>query len=592
MHGGEGRIEAALAELTVDRSRLSNRLALVLSALVVGLTWSGAPPFPVIAWLLAKAAVSALRILAERRFDAVRADPAKAVALGRQYEIGLGLDGAVYGLLAILPVPDGDPKLGIVLVATVVGIGAVGHVLLSASYRASLAFELPLLLPGVLVHLAGGDRVSVFIGGGMALFVVLVVVEGRRVSDHMREMLSMRFRMDDMAQQLQRALELAQQGSEKKSRFLATMSHEIRGPLHGVLGLARLLEADKATGGERQRAEYLRALEHTGQHLLTIINEVLDHASIEAGRLKLAPQPLDLGAFLNDTLGLFAAQARDKGLVLDLDLQLPAPCTVLADPMRLRQVLINLLGNALKFTVRGQIVVRACRLDGGNYRIDVSDSGPGVAAGDRERIFLAFEQAGSPRAFEGTGLGLPISREIAAAMGGSLACHESSEGGATFRLDLPLPDAPARAATQPGTPTDSVDHGRTGPRVLVAEDNDVNAMVVEDLLCGLGASVVVVSDGAAAVEHVSREHFDLVLMDCQMPRMDGYEATARIRADEILRGRCRVPVIALTANILARERDRALEAGMDEQLSKPFTEAQLRALLERYVPTATAQGRR
>jgi CheY-like chemotaxis protein len=272
-------------------------------------------------------------------------------------------------------------------------------------------------------------------------------------------------------------------------------------------------------------------------------------------------------------------------LQLQVNLQLEPSCWVWGDEARLRQVLLNLTGNAVKFTVMGRVTLRAFAPQPGWSRIEVADTGPGVPVADRERIFQAFEQSDGTfaRRHGGTGLGLTIAREITQAMGGELLCLDSDMGGALFRLSLPAEPAPAAV---PITPTVTASDGPLKGRVLLAEDNPVNALVAQAVLAQLGLQVVAVTDGERAVEEATRSPrpYDLVLMDCQMPGVDGFEATARIRQHEATHGWARLPVVALTANALEGDRERSLQAGMDEHLAKPFHQQQLADVLRRHLP--------
>jgi CheY-like chemotaxis protein/anti-sigma regulatory factor (Ser/Thr protein kinase) len=376
------------------------------------------------------------------------------------------------------------------------------------------------------------------------------------------------------------------------------MSHEVRTPLHGILGLARLLRSGLPQAETGSRRQHLQTLERTGEHLLHVINDVLDYSKIESQHLRLQPQAIDLHALVADAADLCRPAAQEKGLRLDVEQALPQPCMVLADPARLRQVLLNLLGNAIKFTDQGRVTLHSGRRADGVLELAVTDTGPGVPAADRERVFNPFEQLDGSfsRQHGGTGLGLSISRELVRAMGGELDCGVAPEGGAGFRVSLALPAAVRTPGHEPGSASAFAGAGPaeaeapvtacTG-RVLLVEDNPVNAIVAEAWLQRHGVDVTTVADGVQAVERATTEVFDLILMDCQMPGIDGFEATARIRRHERQSGHPARPIVALTANALQGDRERSLAAGMDEHLAKPFNEAELRAVLLRHLPQRT-----
>jgi signal transduction histidine kinase/ActR/RegA family two-component response regulator len=576
--GLDALVRGAQLEMVVDRSRSSNLISVPFAAVVVWLLWGAVDHRLLLAWLALKAAGSTLRILVTRAFD--RSRPHGVERWGRRFIAAIAVDSAVFGLLGTLLLPVDDPALMATMIATLLGIASIGLVVLSMSFAASLALTVPVMLPAMLMQFTRGEALSTYIGIGMVVFLGLVVVEGRRAADHTRAMLRLRFQMDDLARQRQQALDEAERSNAVKSQFLATMSHEMRTPLHGLLGLTRLLQ--QQAGG--LPAERLAILERTGEHLLAIINEVLEYARIESGHLRLQAQAFDLRALLGSVVELMQAAALEKGLGLRFVDELPQGAHYLGDPHRLRQVLLNLAGNAVKFTERGGVTIIAGQAADGVLRIEVADTGPGVPEADRERIFDAFRQLDGSfaRRHGGTGLGLTISRHLVQAMGGSLVCLAAPGGGALFRVHVALPatSAPASPAAQAVTDSGLPLRGR----VLLVEDNPVNAMVAEAALQMLGLTVHSVGDGEQAVACAMSEAFDLILMDCQMPGIDGFEATSRIRRHEEASARRRTPIVALTANAMSGDRERSLAAGMDDHLAKPFRAEELAAVLRRRLP--------
>ncbi len=375
-----------------------------------------------------------------------------------------------------------------------------------------------------------------------------------------------------------KAIAEAEAAGRARSLFLANVSHELRTPLNGVIGMAELLARSPLDGARARQVEVIR---HSGEVLVSLIDDLLDLTRIESGHLALEAVPMAPRALVDEVAALFAPLAAQKGVTLTAACDPDVPERLAGDPLRVRQVLMNLVANAVKFTDAGSVTVEVRWRDG--LIVSVRDTGIGMGADALRRLFEPFAQgdASTTRRFGGTGLGLALCRQLCARMGGDVRVESTPGVGSYFEVSLPLlvVSSPGAAATpeRPSLPSPTVVGSK---RVLVVEDNLINQMVVGSMLEQLGRPYDAVNDGAAAVEAAARGGYHLVLMDCQMPIMDGFAATQAIRALPGDAGR--VPIVALTASALPDELERCLTCGMNATLSKPLTFADLDAALARY----------
>jgi signal transduction histidine kinase len=372
-------------------------------------------------------------------------------------------------------------------------------------------------------------------------------------------------------EQLRLKADQAEKASKAKSEFLASMSHELRTPLSAVIGFGYLLDKSNLSEDQRQMVTNIQV---AGRALLGVVNDVLDLSKIEAGEMSLENEPLDLPGVLLSVVQMLGQQAKDKGIELIVPPLAELPYRVTGDASRLRQVIVNLVNNAIKFTEAGQVVVTVkCAPQGSEHvsvRCEVKDSGIGIEADALERLFLAFAQADATitKRFGGTGLGLSIARHLVKLMGGEIGVTSTVAVGSTFWFEITLEQAPATPVAPRVLRIDA--HERLdGLRALVVDDSELNQEIVRRILEGQGAIVTCCSDGASAVEllRADERQFDIVLMDVQMPVLDGNEATRRIRHEL---GLATLPIIGLTAGALLSDRDRSLKAGMNDLVGKPF----------------------
>ncbi|HEX5372031.1 MAG TPA: ATP-binding protein [Aquabacterium sp.] len=506
------------------------------------------------------------------------------------FRLLVGVDGVTWGMLGWWLTPLQNLEVAAVTIGVMIAVSALGTFMLQIDRLAAALFIVPILLPNGIYALTRHDDLGVFCALSLFGMLMLLLRESRHSHRRMSELMRLRFQSEQVAHAQSQALTQARLLSETKSRFLATMSHEMRTPLHGILGLVRLLLTKEQ---DPQSLKQLTLIRGSGHHLINVINDVLDFSAMESGSLPLHEQRFDLHDLLTEVADTSQVAATDKGLTLTLALDIERGVDVMGDPVRLRQVLHNLLGNAIKFTHEGEVSLRATRERGGQMvRIEVQDTGIGIAPDDLAHVFDAFYQAEDTyrRHVGGTGLGLTISRDLCRAMGGDMSCRSTPGQGSVFTFLLPLPvlpDEPIRADTLPATMAEldgQVHH------VLLVEDNPVNALVAEAELQRLGMTVTVKDNGREALEWLTHQQADLVLMDCEMPDMDGFEATRRIRAHERATGRAPVSIVALTANGLETYVQRCMAAGMDDHLAKPFRPEDLMRLLARHLGLALKSG--
>ena len=484
------------------------------------------------------------------------------------------IDGAIWGLAGIWGA-GGHSETVALIVACISSVAMLATFALQIQLKATMAYVAPMLVPMAIALLWRGDALGLFAAAGTVLVLVQTTVtsmasQRRATQEYLAH------------EQLSEALTEVKRQSSVKTVFLGGMSHELRTPLHGILGLTELIQRKVTDGSISHQLDLIRS---SGEHLLELISALLDISRIDSGKLELHPAPVDLVEELRTVAELYELRASDKGLTFELDLRIGDNCWVSTDMTRVRQVLHNLLGNAMKFTKRGVIALSVWET-AGSFAVEVTDTGPGIHPLELPHVFDAFRQTDATAAntADGAGLGLTIAREIAHAMNGDLTAASTVGVGSRFRFEFIAPKL--HAAEIPTSAHEEVSEPqrlRSNFRVLVVEDNDVNAMIAIAFLERLGLAATRVPDGRQAVQAAfTAPRPDLILMDCRMPVLDGLDATREIRSVEKSTNKPRVPVIALTANPSEEDRAECFAAGMDGFLTKPFTPAQFMRSIRRY----------
>jgi signal transduction histidine kinase/ActR/RegA family two-component response regulator len=567
--------------------------AVAFSVVISYAMWGLVSTAWVVGFLALRVGIAIARTLETRRFASDARRTQRTAYWRPRFEAFIVLDDLGWAVISVVFIPATRlHSLGAMLFAGVACITAIGVFILISSFRTAVINFLVMLLPLMVSAVWNGYDDAWVVVSSLCIYGVVLTQESWRSNERWTEMTRLRLESDSVAAEREEARLLAVDANHAKTRFLANMSHEIRTPMNGVLGMSELLQGTRL---DADQARYVSALASAARSLHELLGDILDLAKIEEGKVDIERIDFEPARVLTDIVEVYRELAAARGTALVTHFNLHTVSQVRGDPMRFRQVVTNLLGNAIKFTDQGAITLSSQCIEGpaGDprlwLRVQVLDSGVGIAPETLPQLFQRFTQAdaSTTRKFGGSGLGLVICKSLVELMGGTIHVDSQPGSGSCFWFDLPF-DLAAAPPALPETGLKTVDMSVREANILVAEDNLVNQLVVRSMLERHGMKVTLVKDGAHALAAIQEGSFDLVLMDCQMPVMDGYEATRRIRAAR--RDGPRLPIVALTANAMAEDRQRCAEAGMDGYVTKPVTAESLCEVLHRHLGQGPASN--